>query len=189
MGIRGAVKSSGLLLLSSRSTTVKICLFIAAVSYSGCANSEQDNLDYLRIEKARLIGEVDSLQSVLIKSTSSEHHGRFWYDLAMHAQTNQGDLLSMMDEKQLLRDGLQDPAAEIRKSLMEDESVLRPYDRNLRMGFRLERIAILSDQWVYAEFEDGHFGGECLLEFKVVDGVVGDWQILWSSLPPNERSH
>ena len=66
-----------------------------------------------------------------------------------------------------------------------DRSDLIPFDGVLggTMGFYTpDNVFVLSNRWVYARFEDGHIGGEMLLEYRI-DGVGGiDWTVLHAEL-------
>ncbi|TVQ40117.1 MAG: hypothetical protein EA384_04210 [Spirochaetaceae bacterium] len=66
-----------------------------------------------------------------------------------------------------------------------DRSDLIPFDGILggTMGFYTpDNVFVLSNRWVYARFEDGHIGGEMLLEYRI-DGVGGiDWTVLYAEL-------
>ncbi len=49
------------------------------------------------------------------------------------------------------------------------------------MGFYDEnRIHILNHQWVYAYFEDGHIGGEMLLEYDISEDGKINWKVIAS---------
>ena len=62
---------------------------------------------------------------------------------------------------------------------------LIPFDGILggTMGFYTpDNIYILSNRWVYARFEDGHIGGEMLLEYRIeADGAIS-WSVLRAEL-------
>lgn len=52
-----------------------------------------------------------------------------------------------------------------------------------RMGFYFpEQIRVLSGRWVYAYFEDGHIGGEALLEYNVMTPSKISWKVVASRL-------
>ena len=49
------------------------------------------------------------------------------------------------------------------------------------MGFVEDSVALLSPQWAYAEFEDGHTGGRCLLHYEVGPGGHISWHVIASA--------
>lgn len=66
-----------------------------------------------------------------------------------------------------------------------DRPELIPFDGVLggTMGFYTpDNIYILSARWVYARFEDGHIGGEMLLEYRIeIDGEIS-WNVVTAEL-------
>ena len=87
-------------------------------------------------------------------------------------------------EIQRLREkGLEDPVNNLRDDLMSHPELI-PYEGVLggTMGFFRSRIALLSLRWVYAEFEDGHIGGRCLLEYDVAPGGKITWSVIEAEL-------
>lgn len=62
-------------------------------------------------------------------------------------------------------------------------SELIPYKGVLggKMGFYKEDIFVISDKWVLAYFEDGHIGGNMLLEYSVKDENIF-WKVIDSYL-------
>lgn len=93
-------------------------------------------------------------------------------------------LLSNFDISRLKRMGLEDPVNDItqdllrRSDLIQHEGVLGG-----TMGFYSpDNIHILSPQWVFAYFEDGHIRGEMLLEYSIErDGTIS-WKVIESYL-------
>ena len=41
-----------------------------------------------------------------------------------------------------------------------------------------DRINVLSDRWVYAEFDDGHSQGAMLLEYERTEGGTIKWSVI-----------
>jgi hypothetical protein len=79
---------------------------------------------------------------------------------------------------ELRRKGLADPVHDIVTDLMH-HSELIPYEGVLggTMSFYSEdTIHVLTTRWVLASFEDGHIGGNMLLEYR----VSSDGEITWS---------
>jgi hypothetical protein len=79
--------------------------------------------------------------------------------------------------------GLQDPVSDLRRDLMKRRDLI-PFDGVLggTMGFFGSSITLLSTQWVYAEFEDGHIAGRCLLSYEVGPGGSLSWRVLSATL-------
>jgi hypothetical protein len=84
--------------------------------------------------------------------------------------------------RELREAGLDDPVNRLRNDLVAHPELI-PMEGVLggTMYFRRETIAILSTRWVYAEFEDGHIGGNCLLEYSVAPGGTISWRVIASS--------
>jgi hypothetical protein len=75
-------------------------------------------------------------------------------------------------------------AERLKKDLMNREDLI-PFEGRLggTMGFYdSENIRILSDRWVYAQFDDGHVQGGMLLEYSVsADGEIR-WRVIEARL-------
>lgn len=77
---------------------------------------------------------------------------------------------------------IQNPISYIRKDLMK-RSDLIPLEGVLggTTGFYDEnRIHVLNYKWVYAHFEDGHIGGEILLEYGISEDGKINWKVIAS---------
>jgi hypothetical protein len=87
-------------------------------------------------------------------------------------------LLDPCETDFLVERGLADPAGDLISDLVAHPEII-PMEPVLggTMYFPEGSVIILSDRWAYAEFEDGHLGGSCLLEYEVDDGSV-TWTIL-----------
>lgn len=80
--------------------------------------------------------------------------------------------LSRSEAERLLMRDLLDRGSEIIEEIIGMEPVLGG-----TMGFyREENILILNDRWVFVRFEDGHIGGEAVLQFR----IRGDRSVQWS---------
>ena len=80
--------------------------------------------------------------------------------------------------------GLRDPIAELIGDLRRHPELI-PYSgtHGGGMGFyAIGRIRVLSDTWVYAPFDDGHIGGEAILEYRVAPGGAISWRVLRSRM-------
>lgn len=72
-----------------------------------------------------------------------------------------------------------DTVEQLRQDLMEHPELI-PFEGRLggTMDFYdPQRIRVLSDRWVYAEFDDGHSQGAMLLEYeRTGDGAI-EWDV------------
>lgn len=126
---------------------------------------------------------LDSLQAAISPSGGQEPNAPFWYSQAIRARENQGMLLGEIEIRVLKRKGLEDPVNELRDDLAAHPELI-PYEGVLggKMQFTRHSIALLSTQWVYAEFGDGHIAGNCLLEYEVEgDGTI-TWKVISAGL-------
>jgi len=85
--------------------------------------------------------------------------------------------------ERLKKKELQDPIKDIISDLMKHKKLI-PYKGVLggTMGFHHERnIHILTSKWVFASFDDGHIGGNMLLEYQVDEGKIS-WRVIDSYL-------
>jgi len=76
----------------------------------------------------------------------------------------------------LTKKGLSNPIVDIVSDLIKHKELI-PYKGVLggTMDFYEREVWILNKKWVFAYFEDGHYGGYLLLEYNVTD----DGKILW----------
>jgi hypothetical protein len=89
--------------------------------------------------------------------------------------------LSQADIERLKDYGFENPVLEI-KSDLQQRTELIPYDAVLGGTMHYDKIHILSPQWVFAAFDDGHIAGDMLLEYTVADGPVISWRVIASYL-------
>jgi hypothetical protein len=86
-------------------------------------------------------------------------------------------LHSIPQPPDLYIDSINDPISYLKKELIKRNDLI-PYSGVLggTMGFYDENsIHVLNYKWIYAYFEDGHIGGEILLEYNILE----DGKILW----------
>jgi hypothetical protein len=104
---------------------------------------------------------------------------RFWFEQAQRSKNAQLNLVDPTEEALLKARGLADPVEDLRRDLLRRHDLI-PYEGVLggRMRFVPSGIAVLSPEWVYARFEDGHVGGSCLLAFE----VLRSGEIVWRRL-------
>ena len=73
--------------------------------------------------------------------------------------------------------GLSNPVQDIVSNLTKHQELI-PYKGVLggTMGFYDKEIWVLNNKWVFAYFEDGHYGGHMLLEYNVTDNGKINWK-------------
>lgn len=75
---------------------------------------------------------------------------------------------------------IDDPIDYLKKDLVKRKDLI-PYKGILggTMGFYDENnIHVLNRRWVFAQFEDGHIGGQMLLEYEILkDGKI-NWKVI-----------
>jgi hypothetical protein len=82
------------------------------------------------------------------------------------------------------REGLENPPKQLRESLVAHPELI-PYrgTGGATMAFVPgERILLLRRPYAFAEFEDGHAGGNMLLEYSILPGPRVEWKRLWAAL-------
>ena len=89
-----------------------------------------------------------------------------------------------LDIGYLRKRGLENPIEDLVANLQQHAEIIpHPGVSGGRMGFYdADRIRVLSDSWVYAPFDDGHVGGEALLEYEVAPGGSITWRVLESRM-------
>jgi hypothetical protein len=96
-------------------------------------------------------------------------------------ETSQGpSLLTSWDIAQLARQGISNPEEDLASDLMQHRELI-PYEGIMggTMGFYSKRdIHVLSSRWILASFEDGHIGGQMLLEYRIDSGGKIRWKVL-----------
>jgi hypothetical protein len=77
------------------------------------------------------------------------------------------------------RKGMEDPENYIIKNLFDYRKII-PVEGTLggTTDFYQSKTWILSKQWVYTEFSDGHFWGKMLLKYKFTNDNKIHWEIL-----------
>jgi len=154
-------------------TLIMAVLFLGIVVY--LQNRElRDSGRQWRAERQRLEQSRDSLRSGLRALEASLDHRK------EEARALRGMFLDDYVIEGLQRAGLSDPVQQLRKDLRKHPELI-PFKGVLggTMGFyRDSGIALLNHRWVFAEFDDGHVGGSCLLEFA----IQPDSTIKWSAI-------
>ncbi|WP_226683453.1 hypothetical protein [Sutcliffiella horikoshii] len=104
---------------------------------------------------------------------------------------SEGDVVVIVDEPldpnafpeeskiKLLELGFEGEIDEIKEQLLEQTQLI-PYEPVLGgiMSFREDRVKLLSHEWIFAPFDDGHTGGFLLIKYQMRDGKVTDWDVM-----------
>jgi hypothetical protein len=147
------------------------------------AQSLRDSLEHAMalLEPSEPVGSDSLPWSVVARNAQAS--ASFWYEETQRAKQNQLMLLDDQEISTLKLKGLDDPVRDIREDLMRRPDLI-PFEAVLggRMQFIPSGIALLSPQWVYARFEDGHKSGSCLLAFE----VQANGEIVWRRLAARE---
>ena len=80
--------------------------------------------------------------------------------------------------ERLKEKGLSNPVQDIVSNLTKHRELI-PYKGVLggTMGFYYDKeIWVLNNKWVFAYFDDGHYGGHMLLEYNVADNGKINWK-------------
>jgi hypothetical protein len=174
---------------------VVVCA-LAAIAFVWLWREAEDR--YVRSEQLRDLtsrrareveSRVDSLEAHLrrleeqLPEVPESGTDKFWYEMAQRARANQHVLLHPAEIQLLQLRGLADPVTQLRDDLMNHPELI-PYEgtRGGRMLFLRSQITLLSPQWVFARFEDGHIGGQCFLEYRVRPGGVIEWEVVRAHL-------
>jgi len=91
-------------------------------------------------------------------------------------------LQSVPPSPDLKTNNIEDLISHLKTDLKERKDLI-PYKGVLggTMGFYdKNRIHILNYKWVYAHFEDGHIGGEMLLEYDISEDGKINWKVIAS---------
>jgi|SRR5690554_4677117 len=118
----------------------------------GCTDNEahenlQNELQELRIQN-------DSLMEVVLENEKNQMASKApqWY----YPET---------DARELLDSGIENPEEYIKNALLEKTDLI-PMDAVLGGTMRFNNIQLLGDQWLIADFEDGHVYGKAILEYN-----------------------
>lgn len=120
----------------------------------------------------------EDLEASLV-ARNAQVSAAFWYQEARRAKESQHMLLEGYEIASLRARGLADPVADLREDLLRRPDLI-PFEGTMggRMQFVPTGIAVLSPEWVYARFEDGHVSGSCLLAFDVMPSGEVSWRRL-----------
>jgi hypothetical protein len=127
--------------------------------------------------------QLSRLEQALPEVPGDDEQGQYWYQMAQRARASQYMLLDPSEVGDLKSRGLSDPVQQIRQDLLSHPELI-PFDGTHGgvMQFNRDYIGLLSSQWVFARFEDGHVGGQCLLQYRVRTGGRIEWEVLGAYL-------
>ena len=90
------------------------------------------------------------------------------------------NLINDFQLKRLVKKGLKDPVNDLRNDLVKHPELI-PYKGvvggTVGFGGEADSIVLLNEKWILAVFSDGHFEGEMLLEFKVLNNKI-EWKVI-----------
>lgn len=135
----------------------------------------------LEEREARLVEERDALRDNAAEMQPEPRHSDPVDEVE---EKTSRSLLSTFEVNWLKRQGLDDPVKNITDDLLRRSDLIQ-YDGIMggTMGFyTAENIYILTQQWVFAYFEDGHIQGEMLLQYTVESNGTLTWEVIESYL-------
>ncbi len=134
----------------------KICLLFTFLAFTLIACNDTNDAEL------KLSNKVDSLQvqnDSLMEILANERMDREvsgvpqWY-------------YSETDSKNLIDRGIEDPAAFIKSALREKLDLI-PIKAVLGGTMHYNNIQLLGDQWLIADFEDGHVYGKAIFQYTI----------------------
>lgn len=145
---------------------------------------EERNTISLELEEYKLISieEINELRDI-VKTQETEMQQ---YTAVL--EENKETIASLIEEKELnalpdvgalyiLKEkGIEDIEI-IKEDMIENQASILGYEGVLGGTMRFFSIKVLSDKWVFARFEDGHYGGYGFYEFRINDGTI-----TWSTI-------
>ncbi|MDY0408190.1 hypothetical protein ACFFIS_11235 [Virgibacillus soli] len=145
-------------------------------------------IEKYKTEVNKYIEENDKLNHELVelKSVNKElvTENENYMKQLKEEKTNASNELFNHTEKLLKNAGYDDGIAGVRKDLMSNPDII-PYEGVLggTMNFYSEEdIIVLSHEWVFASFEDGHNMGFALLKYTIENGKIVKWELVDSYL-------
>lgn|SRR5690554_6655257 len=128
----------------------------------GCANNEADESQQDELQKLRI--QNDSLMEVVMEKNCIDSKTPQWY-------------FPEMDSRNLLESGIENPEAYIKNALL-DRIDLIPIDAVLGGTMHYNNIQLLGDQWLIADFEDGHVYGKAIVGYTIGENNEIDFKII-----------
>jgi hypothetical protein len=137
------------------------------------------------IYNVNIVNKLENKEKILIyKITDLEKKYRFSQTTIDHLNKKIAEveqvLQSIPNPPDLKIDSINDPISYLKKDLIKRNDLI-PYTGVLggTMGFYDENsIHVLNYKWIYAYFEDGHIGGEMLLEYNILEDGKINWKVI-----------
>ena len=123
-------------------------------------------------------GDVEALQQTVTRMEDSLQQARLdLLDMQYFSLENNDDALAYYDHLELA-----DPTRYIADKLLETneqrgDNPLVPYE-GMENDFKINKIKVLNHQWILADFSDGKFWGELLLEYRLKDDLGVDFTLI-----------
>jgi hypothetical protein len=145
----------------------------------------QATADSLQHACSSWVASYDSLKKNCAPAPGEERDGHFY--MRQMVKLREAGVLELQARvlpdfaiRDLRGKGLADPVEELRSDLRVNADLipLKPHGQRWQFG----TIIVLSPRWVFANFEDGHYMGSCLLEYDVLSGGKIRWRVLKAEL-------
>ncbi len=133
----------------------------------------------LRVETNKIQNDLDNIKNVIDINISLIEKNKKQDSIELENYKNIVSPNYDVYINRLKNKGLNDPLEIIRNSLMRNHDLIP--NRNTPKGklyFQRSSISIITDNWVKACYEEGHFGGELLLEMDIDEKGRIEWTVL-----------
>lgn len=148
-----------------RADPVHVAIFVSIGLFCGCSREHESR-------ENELIGQIDSLREYI----------RVTRTVLDTAQANELRIkpvdISPLDIRTLKRQGLREPLDDLARDLDAHPELLPQATRcepGGRFRFEPDKTFWLTDNYVFANFDDGMCSGHILLKFTVKDSII-TWQ-------------
>lgn len=147
----------------------KLIVIILSLSILSCETQNDESnvaVEKLQSENDVLQHKIDSLNKVLEEVQIDQN---YWFDVQ-----NEGAYF--------LENGIKDPEKAIESSLRKRMDLI-PIEGVLGGTMRFGNIKILSNNWVIADYNDGHVEGRAIYKYQLTKNNTFEFQILDSKAP------
>ena len=140
---------------------------IALYLFVSSRNMVEDTNSKMQKMESQLLDLQDSVQSSQLKVL----------DMQYFSLENNDDALAYYDHL-----GLDNPSRYIADKLLETnekkgDNPLIPYE-GMESDFKINKIKILNHKWIIADFSDGKFWGELLINYELKDDMGVDFTLI-----------
>lgn len=158
----------------------KTILFLIAVVCLVLMGCQKENVNTLQSQENKeienLVIQVQELQNEIkgLKETDNVEQATIVKEKNEFPAFSQAELTKL---------GFNGTVDDIKEDLIRHEDII-PYEGVLggEMHFLYDKLKVLSHEWVFAPFDDGHTGGYLLLKYHIKDGTIIQWQVMDSYL-------